>query len=286
MRALVALSLALALGGCDLLKQLQNRKVMGAVLLQSPVVAAQPASPPLPALPDIPRSVTAEVFFGERPEDLSGGSGSDPRGLSGAAVKVSWTASGAAHEVTLAERSGAAGYYEVTGGALAYAAGADYTFQVVHEGEVYSATVRAPAEPALVEFSAPNPVLKSASWASFAGQHLSRACPAGGCTDLAFYTVMPVALESASLGEPTCDNFPRDAKGIIDLVVDPTPWKVAGYDLARGGSPDCFPASVQGQVAALALVVAQKSTAVSGNLFLGSTAVAGASSAGGILFTP
>jgi len=285
MRTLAALSLVLALSGCDLLQKLQNRKVMGAVLLQSPAVAAQPPTPPLPALPDIPRSVTAQVFFGERTDDLSGGSASEPRGLSGALVRLSWVA-GAAHEVTLPESAGSPGYYELTGGALAYAADADYTFRVTHEGEVYSATVRAPAEPAPVEFSAPHPLLQQASYAAFAGQHLSRTCPAGGCTDLAFYAVMPVNLQAASLGNPTCDNFPRDAKGLIDLVVDPTPWKVAGYDLRKGATPDCFPASVSGQVAALTLVVAQKSATVSGNLFLGSSAVAGASGAGGIAFTP
>jgi hypothetical protein len=285
MRTLAALSLVLALSGCDLLQKLQNRKVMGAVLLQSPAVAARPASPPLPALPDIPRTVTAQLFFGERTDDLSGGSGSEPRGLSGAVVKLSWL-SDAAYEVTIPESTGSPGYYELTGGALAYAAGADYTFRVTYQGEVYSATVRAPAEPALVEFSAPHAVLQTASWATFTGQHLSRACPAGGCTDLAFYTVMPVNLQAASLGTPTCDNFPRDAKGLIDLVVDPTPWKVAGYDLQKGATPDCFPSSVSGQVAALTLVVAQKSATVSGNLFLGSTAVAGASGAGGIVFTP
>jgi len=285
MRQLAALSILLALAGCDMLQKLQNRKVLGAMLLQSPAVAPQPASPPLPALPDIPRTVTAQVFFGERTDDVSAGSQTAPRGLSGAVVSVSWVAGGA-HEVTLVESSTAPGYYEVNGAPLAYAAGADYAFRVTYRGEAYSASVRAPAEPAVTEFSAPNPALKGASWASFTGQRISRACPAGGCTDLAFYTVMPVDLQAGSLGTPTCDNFPRDARGLIDLVVDPAPWKVAGYDLQKGATPDCFPPSISGQVAALTLVVAQKSSSVSSNLFLGSAAVAGASSAGGILFAP
>ena len=105
-----------------------------------------------------------------------------------------------------------------------------------------------------------------------------------GLTDQPMPTFL--AQIAGSLGTPTCDNFPRDARGLIDLVVDPAPWKVAGYDLQKGATPDCFPPSISGQVAALTLVVAQKSSSVSSNLFLGSAAVAGASSAGGILFAP
>lgn len=268
------LAAALALVGCS---KLTSHKVVAAVLLESPSVAAQPAGGGMPAIPAVPRVVTAQLYFGDRPDSASG----SPSWLSGATVVLKWSGGGAAAgSVPLASFS--SGAYQETStanAALRYVPGATYTFEVTYQGKLYTAVVEAPARPAIVEFSAPNAAVQARAYATFQSQTLTRTC-AGPCQDLAFYTVAPLDLGNQKIGDPTCDNFPRDAAGLLSLVVNPDPWKVASYTLQKGGNPDCFPPSLVGKVAALVLVVADKGT-TSGNLFISSAVVAGASAAGG-----
>src|SRR6266536_2259216 len=125
-----ALAVAL-LSGCNVIQQLESHKVLAAVVIRSPDVSS--------ATVNVSGVPTAQVFFGERQADVT----QPPSGLADASVTLSW--SGAATGSVALPPGASAGWYQLTSTSIGYVPGATYTFEVVHAGEPFTASVVAPA---------------------------------------------------------------------------------------------------------------------------------------------
>jgi len=270
-RLVAALAALALLAGCEAVQKLENHKVMAAVVIRSPDLDS--AGQGLPAL-HVTGVAAAQVFFGERQDSVS----QPPTGLSGAAVTLAWagTSSGSVVLQPVSQ-----GWYQVTGG-FDYAPGTTYTFTVVYLGDTFTGTVSAPPQaPRIKELAGaivpqvfpPFPV--PTFYLGFDHQTVSR-----DGDDVAFYSATDVA--GAAAGAVTCSNQPfGDAGAMIQLLLDPSPWKVPAFTLFRSdrtsaAAQRCFPQ----ESSYLVTLTTVKTGSVSSNLFLGSGVLAGASDAG------
>src|SRR5689334_11023141 len=155
-RSLALVSVLVLLSGCDLLKGLQNRKVLGAAVVATPQVAPTQVPGYPQGFPAIAKEVSAQVWFAERQDDLAGGGGTAaPTGVGGATVTVAWhDASGAAHSVALRPGAAAGQYRATAADGLAYVEGATYEFKVTSGGDAFTGSVSAPAAAHVQEFPA------------------------------------------------------------------------------------------------------------------------------------
>jgi hypothetical protein len=95
-RAAAVLSTLFLLSGCDFVERLSNHKILGAAVVATPEVAPTQVPGYPGGFPAIPAQVTAQVFFGERQDDLTSGGAKAPTGITGATVTLRYTdASGA-----------------------------------------------------------------------------------------------------------------------------------------------------------------------------------------------
>ena len=296
MRRVAALCTALfLLPGCELLAGLQNRKVLGAVVLSTPEVAPTQAPGFPQGFPALAADVTAEVFFGERHDDLmSGGSSSQaPTGIAGAAVSVSWRdGTGVLQTVSLAPASEPGHYRAAAADGLAYVAGATYRFTLEQGADTYTAAVTAPAAARVATFPADG-LLVQDSYADFDALTLEFARESA--EGLAFYGVYRVdpASTSSTLDDVTCTNLAvtstTDPANLVDFVLDATPWQKDSYTLRKTSSvaeESCFPTGPSGTSPAgyvVGLGAGRKGT-VSDNLFVGSVVFAGTVEGGAVVF--
>lgn len=290
-RLLVLAAAAIACAGCDTAKAIQNRKVMAAFLIQSP-----PTSNPSTGT-TIPSYITAHLYLGERQDNgdptTPPAQQTPPAGVEGATVTLSWLSQGNTATATLTPTQGQPGHYGLVSGKeaptdskLEYIPHATYTFSATVGGETFSGTVEA-AEPTLItEFENTSPAPKTlgptpyASWADPFTIHRDFGGPTPSDIDIGFYAVYPVNASSTGLDESqiTCKNTPsmQDPMALLQLVFDPSPWKVDHFDLAKA---QCFP-NPGNYVVGLTSV---KKGTPSSNLFLGSAILAGTADAGGVI---
>ena len=270
MRLAAALAVLALLSGCNVVQQLDSHKIIAAAVIRSPDVNAGP-----PANVNVPGTVTAQLFFGQRQNDPS----QAPTGLGNATVTLSW--SGAATGSVTLPAGPTAGSYMLTGNLIAYQPGLTYTFTVGYNGETFSGSVTAPQPIGITELSGaavPNVFPPTPDYAaSFTHQTVTRTG-----NDIAFYAVAPVQ-GTSSLGAISCSNAPlNDPASLVQLFLDPSPWQVASFDLWRtdltqNARQKCFAPGTGAWVVSL---TALKTGTVSSNLFLGSGVLAGASDAG------
>ncbi len=259
----VALLTALALlAGCDLVHQLQNRKVLVAAVISSPSITVG----------GVTQSglVTAQVFFGERQSDLTAA----PTGLDGATVTLSATDGSATSTYSLLPVSAkGAGWYQATGSVRFTPGTTMFQFKAVYQSEEFSGSVQAPTAAAITGLQ--NQMFTPRSSSMTSPLTLTRAG-----TDPAFYAVVKASV-SADLANATCTNAPvNDAGKLVQFVLDDSAWTVPSFDLP---ATPCFPGAGD---YAVSLTTVAKSTDVSSNLFLGSAVIAGAADAGGLVVTP
>jgi hypothetical protein len=268
MRRTLSLLSLLALAGCETVEMLQNDKVLAGVLLATPDATVGPT--------DVPGAVTAQVFFGQISGAMSGAADVDP--IVGATVQVTWTGGGTA---TLTPA--AAGYYEATGGGLAYVEGAQYTFRVSHGGEVYSGTVTAPARPVMLDGPGGAPIPDQTS-ATLAELDPYPVCRAG--SQVAFVTVVEVTT-GGGVGDPCFQPAaPTDAGGILGLLFDQGAYTVACFDVPASCFPNASSASTAGYLVGLTALNKATGTALSSNLFLASGVFVGTMDASALAVTP
>jgi len=250
-----AVALVALLSGCNVLQQLESRKIMAAAVLASPSLA-----------PFTPASVTtAQLFFGERQDNVQ----QPPTALSASSVTLTWD--GNSSGVTLTPVAGKAGWYEATGG-VTYIEGAHYTFTVVYQGETFSGSVQAPAASAITNAS--NHLFNPGA---YDGTKLTVTRDVSAGASDAFYAAFH-ASGATDLASSTCNNAPvNDASVFVQFVLDDSAWKAASFSLPK--SP-CFPSTGQYVVN---LTTVEKSTAVSSNLFLGSAVLAGTADAAALV---
>jgi hypothetical protein len=255
-RAALLTALAL-LAGCDLVHQLENRKILVAAVLSSPAVSVGGASQS--------SLVTAQVFFGER-SDLQ----APPTGIDGASVTLAATDGNTTSMYTL-QPVGAkgAGWYQATGTVRFSPGTTIFQFKAVYQGDEFSGSVQAP-KAATMQGLPTSPARRAAVTLTRAG------------TDDAFYAVVRANL-SADFANATCTNAPvNDAGKLVQFVLDDSAWKAPSFVLPVD---PCFPGTgIDAFVVSLTTVA--KSTDVSTNLFLGSAVIAGVANAGGLLVTP
>jgi hypothetical protein len=267
--AAVVLFLTFPLSGCDLLRRLDEERVLAGVVIESPGVSS--VTPPV----TVGGIVVARAFFGEVE---AGNSATSASGLAGAAVDVLFTPPGGAQVVVRLPGSGPAGQYGATSveTALAYHPGVEYQFRVVHDGETFTARVIAP-DAATMESprGTPVPTVQTAAHAAWpATWTISRQG-----TDLAVYAVDGVtgtgAIDFAG-GGMNCTNAPgSDPKAWISLLLNDDPYRAESFALQKAA---CFPAAGTYAVG-LTTLVRDTGSGVSSNLFLGSGALAGTSDA-------
>jgi hypothetical protein len=262
-RAALLTALAL-LAGCDLVHQLENRKILVAAVLSSPAVSVGGATQS--------GLVTAQVFFGERQSDLQ----APPTGIDGATVTLAATDGNTTSMYTL-QPVGAkgAGWYQATDTVRFTAGTTIFQFKATYQGAEFSGSVQAPAAAAITGLQ--NHVFPPRSSATTSPLTLTRVG-----SDPAFYAVVKATV-SADLANATCTNAPvNDAGKLVQFVLDDSAWTVPSFDLPAN---PCFPGA-GGYVVSLTTVAKNKSTDLSTNLFLGSAVIAGAADAGGLLVTP
>ncbi|HEX7625247.1 MAG TPA: hypothetical protein VF400_16840 [Anaeromyxobacteraceae bacterium] len=256
-RAALLTALAL-LAGCDLVHQLENRKILVAAVLSSPAVSVGGASQS--------SLVTAQVFFGERQSVLS----APPTGIDGASVTLAATDGNTTSTYTL-QPVGAkgAGWYQATG-AVRFTAGTTiFQFKVTYQGAEFSGSVQAPKAATMQGLPA-SPARRGPVTLTRAG------------TDDAFYAVVRANL-SADFANATCTNAPvNDAGKLVQFVLDDSAWKAPSFVLPVD---PCFPGTGT-DAFVVSLTTVAKSADVSTNLFLGSAIIAGAADAGGLVVTP
>jgi hypothetical protein len=294
-RATLVLCSLFLVSGCALLKGLTNRKVLGAAVLFTPEVAPTQVPGYPQGFPAIAGQVTAQLFFGERQDDItSGGTNtSPPLGIDGAVVTLGYhDASGAAHLITLKQPAGGrAGQYQATAAdGLTYVPNATYQFKVESGGEEFTASVSAPPAPKVNEFPAAGYEVVD-GYAAF--DHETLTFGRSG-EDLAFYGAWRVntAAPQSTFDDPTCTNLPvsasMDPAQLVDLILDPTPWEKSTYTLDKTSTlagQSCFPQGpTSGPVAyALGLGLGRRGT-FSDNLFVGSVVFAGALDGSALVF--
>jgi hypothetical protein len=288
MRRAAAVVPALSLlAGCNLLKDFDEEKVLAASVVATPEIAStrdDDAVRAFAALPAVPAQVVARVWFATSSRDDAAQA---PRGVTGAEVTVSWTDdAGLRHAIALAPGTQAGQYVAGAADGLAYVTGTTYAFEVRAEGEVYAASVTAPAAARARELPASGWLARS--WAAFEEQPLT--FDRSG-DDLAFYAAFDLGAAPA-LGAPTCANLPvfgdRGARDLVGLVADGRAWERGSYALGKASvaaEATCFPRAPDGAPAAYAVGVgiARRGT-VSDALAPGSVAVAAVVDAAGILF--
>jgi len=258
-RAALLTALAL-LAGCDLVQQLQNRKVLVAAVLSSPGVNNNVLGVSQSPL------VTAQVFFGERQSDLT----APPTGLDGATVTLSATDGSSTSTYTLLPVSAkGAGWYQATGSVRFTPGTTMFQFKAVYQGEEFSGSVQAPQAVTMQGLPA-------------SPAHRAQVTLTRTGSDDAFYAVVR-ATASADFANATCTNAPvNDAGKLVQFVLDDSAWKVPSFVLPVD---PCFPGTGT-DAFVVSLTTVKKSTDVSSNLFLGSAVIAGAADAGGLVVTP
>ncbi len=250
MRLAAALAAVALLAGCDLVKKVENRKILTAAVLASPTAVS-------PGGDTITSATTAQLFFGERQSDLS----QPPTPLAASSATLSWDGA-AAGAASLTAVTGKAGWYQASSG-IAYAAGTRYTFKVVYQGEEFSGAVQAPSPSRITNADATTHVFEPGA---YGGTSLTVTRDVSGGAADAIYA----AFRSDDLAHATCDNAPFDDAGkFVQFVLDDAAWKVTSFVLPK--SP-CFPSL---GTYAVTLTTVEKSTDVSSNLFLGSAVLAG-----------
>lgn len=287
-RALAAFCVVFLLSGCELLKGLENRRVLAATVVSYPEVAPTHVPGYPDGFPSVPARVVARAFFGEREDGATAG-GADavaPAGVDGALVTVAWRdGDGEEHVVSL--RPGAApGVYEATDGdGLGYVVGARYAFEVVFGTQRFAGEVTAPG-PARIEDLPPGGVVAPPSYAGY-DAFTMRFDRSGD--DLAFYAAyaLDAAGPAAALDAPTCANFPlaggADPAALLGAALDASSWERSSYALPRAS---CFPAAPDEAPAAYAVALATaRRGSFSDELFAGSVVVAAALDAGVVVFT-
>lgn len=289
----VALALVLPLASCDTIKSVQNRKLVAAVLLQSPTVKNPQTQV------EIPSVVSAQMFFGERQDD--GNPNTPPKdqkapaGLAGATVTLSWLEGGQTQTVTLDAASGKDGTYQTDStrnAQLHYLAHATYTFSATYGSDVFTGQVEAAEPTEMIQFQSLTPPKTIVSkYDVFPDPFtITRALPAGTTdVDIGFYAAYPISTDTQlDPSKITCKNTPAldQPLALLQLVFDPSPWKKDHFDLYKNDDPagkaNCFP-SAQNYVVALTTV---KKGTPSSNLFLGSAILAGTADAGALVLQP
>jgi hypothetical protein len=259
MRLATAVAALALLAGCTELQQLGNHKVLAGAVLNSPSLSAGPVT--------LGDATTAQVFFGERKDDLS----QAPTGLTGATVVLTWD--GNATGVTLSPGPQGAGWYQTSSG-ITYTEGATYRVKVTYQGEDFTASVQAPTRPKIE--NATLFLLPPVSYAS-GTVTITRV----GTSD-AFYAVFRTTSNPSDMANATCTNAPvNDAGALVTYILgDDTPYKATSFTLPK--SP-CFPSN---DAYVVTLTAVAKSTSTSTNLFTGSALLAGAADAAVQTFTP
>jgi hypothetical protein len=257
----IILALGLSLSGCELVKKIQNRRVMAGAVIRSPAVV-------VPGGTDQVEGSIAYLFLGERQDDGTNFSQNPPTGLSGATVTLSWDTS----SVTLAPVTSTPGQYQDMT-SVQYVEGAKYTFAAALGGDTYTGSVTAPSAGTMEEFPPSDPV-KTDTFSTFEKLTITRVSLASDT--LAFYAVLD------GDGTVTCTNGPTQESPmkLVDIFLNPEPYKAPSFELFKTSTDpekSCFP-SVGPYVVELTTLKSQDE--VSDNLFLGSSVFAGTASAG------
>jgi hypothetical protein len=270
---------SLALAGCSALGQDIDAGLTDFQQAEATTTVAATLfeSPPLP-LPDggTGPSVTAVgLFFGSRPT----GATTAPTGIAGASVTVTDTdgvVSGCADQGN--------GSYATTslnpdGGPLRYDPGATYTFTIVSQGTTFTASGPAPQPETVPAFEQTSfldggPALPVFSTIPANTPYvLQRTVPANNAKlNVAFVTVNALTAGTPS-ATPTWTNVPQTPLALLNLLLNDSSFRTPQVTIPG----TAFPGAGEYLIT---LTAVQEANQISSNLFLGSTVLIGAGSAG------
>jgi hypothetical protein len=284
-KVIVACVAAAFLVGCELFQSLSAEKMMVATLLNSPPFSVAPVD-----LADagsgmydggvvldggvleVPPQAAMAVFFGRR-QGQSLDAQPDP--IVDATVVLEHVGGD-----TFGLTNGGDGTYSLSSlneSTFEYTSNATYRVRATHEGQTYVAElVQAPIQENIAELHPPGPGYIALDAGT--GFEFTRADP-GRERDLGFVMVYPID-DQGQQGQATYTNFPSDPVGIVKLIAAPTDWRRATVTI-----PDtAFPTPDSNYVIFFQAV--KLGSATGGNLWTGSTFLAGTAEIGVVRTNP
>jgi hypothetical protein len=278
MSSRLAILLCLALAACSSIEQdldaglldLQEAEATDAV------AATLFNSPPVP-LPDGgvgPSVAGLALFFGSRPPGVTT---TAPTGIAGATVTVTDT-----EGVSAACADQGNGEYLVTSldGGLRYDPSATYTFTVVSQGTTYRASGSSTQPETVPAFEQSTTLFDGGidlpiftTIPANSQYVVQRTVPAGGAKlNVAFVAVNALTSGTPS-ATPTWTNAPQTPLALLDLLVDDSSFRTPTVTIPGTAFPNSG-------LYLVSLTAVQEGNQISSNLFLGSTVLIGAGSAG------
>jgi hypothetical protein len=266
-------ALAVVAVACDL-NQLTANNVVVATILSSPAIEVRgqalagigldgsvpdvDGGIPIDAGVTIPPQNVVTVFFGTKGPGLD----TAPTGIAGATVTLQEVGGGT---FPLSDVGG--GTYALVDGGFAYASGATYNFNIVHNNTTFVAEVaKVPMQERVPAFHPPAGYVELQAGTPFA---FTRPEPAPGEElPLAFINVYAVSAQGTSK-DPTYSTLPSTPLQFLKLVVAPSDWKKQQMEIPGTAFPDPQKNYV------VVLQSAKLGGPKSSNLFTGSAVVAG-----------